>query len=111
MLYEFMFFEWWYRDSAVKALNSINKGSHVKLNSLQQKTKMPGAPKLQSLLKIAIGQNNQLFMGNILATSDFFIFSNSVLIAGSHMYRPYLRTVATDNDKRILRSSFYLKWS
>jgi hypothetical protein len=33
---------------------------------------MPGAPKLQSLLEISIGQNNQLFMGNILATSDFF---------------------------------------
>ena len=53
-------------------------GSHVKFNSLLQKAKMPGAPKLQSLLKIAIGQNNQLFMGNILATSDFFI-SNDIL--------------------------------
>ena len=37
---------------------------------------MPGAPKLQSLLNILIGPNNQLFMGNILATSDFFIFND-----------------------------------
>ena len=55
------------RYSAVKVLNSIKMGqrwrhnisgrqqplgSHVKFNSLLQKTKMPGAPKLQSLLKI-----------------------------------------------------------
>ena len=78
-----------YRKSAVEVLNSIKMGqrwrhnisgwqqplgSHVKFNSLLQKTKMPGAPKLQSLLEISIGQNNQLFMGNILATSDFFYF-------------------------------------
>ena len=77
------------RYSAVKVLNSIKMGqrwrhkisgrqqplgSHVKLNSLLQKTKMPGAPKLQSLSKVSIGQNNQLFMGNILATLDFFYF-------------------------------------
>ena len=48
--------------------------SHVKFNSLLQNTKMPGAPKLQSLLKILKGQNNQLFMGNILPTLDFFVF-------------------------------------
>ena len=62
----------------MKALNSINKGSHVKFNSLYQKTKMPGAPKLQSLLNILIGPNNHFFMGNILATSDFFIFSDNL---------------------------------
>ena len=39
---------------------------------------MPGAPKLQSLLNIFIGPNNHLFMGNILATSDFFIFSDNL---------------------------------
>ena len=39
---------------------------------------MPGAPKLQSLLNILIGPNNQLFMGNILATSDFFLFFNDI---------------------------------
>ena len=48
--------------------------SHVKFNSLLQNTKMPGAPKLQSLLKISKGQNNQLFMGNILPTLEFFVF-------------------------------------
>ena len=79
-----------YRYSAVKVLNSIKMGqrwrhnisgrqqplgSHVKFNSLLQKTKMPGAPKLQSLLKISIGQNNQLFMGNIFPTLEFFVFS------------------------------------
>ena len=37
---------------------------------------MPGAPKLQSLLNILIGPNNQLFIGKILATSDFFIFND-----------------------------------
>ena len=76
-----------YRNSAVEVLNSIKMGhrwrhnisgrkqplrSHVKFNSLPQKTKMPGAPKLQSLLKIYIGQKYQLFMGNILPTLDFF---------------------------------------
>ena len=50
-------------------------GSHVKFKSLLQKTKMPGAPKLQSLSKISIGQKNQLFMVNIFATVDFFVFS------------------------------------
>ena len=39
---------------------------------------MPGAPKLQSLLNIFIGPNNHLFMGNILATSDFVIFSDNL---------------------------------
>ena len=78
------------RHSAVEVLNSIKMGqrwhhnisgrqqplgSQVKFNSLLQKTKMPGAPTLQSLLKISIGQNNQLFMGNILPTLDFFVFS------------------------------------
>ena len=37
---------------------------------------MPGAPKLQSLLKMSIGQKNQLFMGSIFATLDFFIFND-----------------------------------
>ena len=35
---------------------------------------MPGAPKLQSLLKLYICQKYQLFMGNILPTLDFFCF-------------------------------------
>ena len=77
-----------YRYSAVEVLNSIKMGqrwrqyisgrqqplgSHVKFKSLQQKTKMPGAPKLQRLLKMSIGQKNQHFMGNIFATLEFFI--------------------------------------
>ena len=77
------------RNSAVEVSNSIEMDqrwrhnisgrkhplrSHVKFKSLLQKTKMPGAPKLQSLLKISMGQNNQLFMGNILPTFDFFCF-------------------------------------
>ena len=37
---------------------------------------MPGAPKLQSPSKISIGHKNQLFMGNIFATLDFFIFND-----------------------------------
>ena len=49
--------------------------SHVKFDSLLQKTKEPGAPKLQSLLELSRGQNNQLFMGNILPTLNFFVFS------------------------------------
>ena len=80
---------WTYKNSAVEVLNFINMGqrwrqyisgrqqplgSHVKFNSLLQKTKMPGAPKPQSISKISIGQNNQLFMGNILPTMDFFVF-------------------------------------
>ena len=39
-----------------------------------KKNKMPGAPKQQSLLKLYICQKNQLFMGNILPTLDFFCF-------------------------------------
>ena len=77
-----------YRYSAVEVLNSMKMGqrwrqyisgrqqplgSHVKFKSLQQKTKMPGAPKLQSLSKISIGQKKQLFMVNIFATLDFFV--------------------------------------
>ena len=46
------------------------------LTVYSKKTKMPGAPELQSLLEIAIGQNNQLYMGIILATSDFFILND-----------------------------------
>ena len=80
-----------YRYSAVEVLNSMKMGqrwrqyisgrqqslgSHVKFKSLQQKTKRPGAPKLQSLLKMSIGQKNQLFMGSIFATLDFFIFND-----------------------------------
>ena len=78
-----------YRNSAVEVLNSIKMGqrwrhnisgrkkplrSHVKFYSLLQKNKMPGAPKQQSLLKSYICQKNQLFMGNILPTLDFFCF-------------------------------------
>ena len=47
----------------------------VKFKSLLQKTKMPGAPKLQGLLMIWIGQKYELFMGNILPTLDFFVFN------------------------------------
>ena len=55
-------------------------------NSLLQKTKMPGAPTLQSLLKISIGQNNQLFMGirEHFAYLGFFCFQ---LILRFHVNR------------------------
>ena len=48
---------------------------------------MPGAPKLQSLLEISIGQNNQLFVGNIFATLEFFVvnwFLDFIYIEKSH---------------------------
>ena len=37
---------------------------------------MPGASKLPSLLKISIGQKNQLFIGNIFATLDFLFLAD-----------------------------------
>ena len=50
--------------------------SHVKLKLFTTKTKMPGASKLPSLLKISIGQKNQLFIGNIFATLDFLFLAD-----------------------------------
>ena len=38
--------------------------------------KMPGAPNLQSILKISKGQKNLLSMGKILATLDFLFFAD-----------------------------------
>ena len=90
------------RNNAVEVLNSIKMGqrwrhnisgrkkplrSHVKFYSLLQKNKMPGAPKQQSLLKLYICQKNQLFMGNILPTLDFFVFTcflDFIYIVKSH---------------------------
>ena len=77
-------------------------GSHVKFNSLLQKTKMPGAPTLQSLLKISIGQNNQLFMGNILPTLDFFCFQ---LILRFHVNRK--KSLGQQFNKTVVFYNFF----